>query len=110
MLSVREPPPEELLLPLHPAKLAAKQANKSKPAAAYPSRLPSRGHFRCSRAACCASVKSRIARTATTHKGIVGMRSRGCGLFNGTSWESDVVNEAVQDALPLALAAPLVPL
>jgi hypothetical protein len=38
------------------------------------------------------------------------MRSRGCGLFHGTSWESDVVNEAVQDALPLALGAPLVPL
>jgi|SRR6266849_4327629 len=100
MLSVRPPPPPPL--PLQPAIPAANHANSSSPAAAYPSRV----HFRCSRAACCARIKNKIASPAAIHKGVTQIRGPGCGLIIGTNCDSAVVSVAVQNAVPVLEAIP----
>jgi hypothetical protein len=46
-----------------------------------------------------------MARIATIHTGLVGIRSRGCGRLRGTNCESAVVSVAVQDAAAEADAA-----
>ncbi len=100
MLSVRPPPPPPL--PLQPAIPAANHANSSSPAAAYPSRV----HFRCSRAACCARIKNKIASPAAIHNGTIQILGPGCGLVIGTNCDSAVVSVAVQDAFPVVEAIP----
>src|SRR5229473_1921360 len=105
MLSVRPPPPPPpplLPLPLQPAIPAANHANSSSPAAAY----PSRAHFRCSRAACCARIKNKIASPAAIHNGTIQIRGPGCGLAIGTNCDSAVVSVAVQNAFPVVEAIP----
>src|SRR5260370_17916581 len=101
MLSGRPqlPPPP---LPLHPAIPAANHANISSPAAAY----PSRAHFRCSRAACCARIKNKIASPAAIHNGTIQIRGPGCGLAIGTNCDSAVVSVTVQNEFPVAKALP----
>ncbi len=99
MLSVRDPPPPE---PLQPAIPAAMHANRMRPAAAYPTRLPI-DKRRC-------IAKNTISSTETMPSGSTGTCGRVRGFANGTNSESEVVNLAVQDAWPLELCIPLVPL
>src|SRR5579859_7611299 len=100
MLRVVPPPPPPLPEPLQPANPAAKHANSSRPAAAYPSRWARRGHLRCSGAACCVNTNSRINRPTSGHKVSGGIRKRGWGVAKGINWESVVVSMAVQNADP----------
>src|SRR5260370_31889011 len=102
MLSVRPPPPPPPPLPLQPAIPAANHANSSSPAAAY----PSRAHFRCSRAACCARIKNKIASPAAIHNGTIQILGLGFGLAIGTNCDSAVVSVAGQNAFPVVEAIP----
>ncbi len=102
MLAVRPPPPPPLPLPLQPAIPAVTHANSNSPAAAY----PNRAHFRCSRTACCARIKNKIASPAAIHNGVTQIRGPGCGLAIGTNCDSAVVSVAVQNALPVLEAVP----
>src|SRR5216683_2329373 len=92
MLSVRDPPPPE---PLQPAIPPARQANRIRPAAAYPTRLPT------DKRRCIAS--NMISSTETIPSGSTGTCGRVRGFANGTNSESEVVNLAVQDAWALEL-------
>src|SRR5258708_23539960 len=91
------PPPllEPLLVPLQPAIPAATQANRTKPAAAYPIRLPI-DKRRC------------IAKNATSSTetmpptGSVGSCGRARGCARGINSDRAVVNVAVQEASPVA--------
>jgi hypothetical protein len=107
MLSVWGPL-ELPFVPLQPANPAATHANSTKAAAAYPSRPLRYGHLLCSRAACCASAKNKIASHAAIHSGSTGMRSLGCGPVKGTTCDSAVVSVAVQSAFPELEAVPAV--
>src|SRR5216683_5032642 len=102
MLAVRPPPPPPLPLPLQPAIPAVTHANSNSPAAAY----PNRAHFRCSRAACCARIKNKIASPAAIHNGTIQSLGPGCGLAIGTNCDSAVVSVAVQNAFPVVEAIP----
>jgi hypothetical protein len=108
MLSVCDLPPALLLPlePLQPANPAAKQAKISSPAAAYPRRLPNRGHLLCSGAACCASSKSKMTSDAAIHSNTPGTRSHGRGSLKGTNCESAVVSVALQEAPTVVDTAP----
>src|ERR1700752_2323586 len=102
MLSVRDPPPPPPLLePLQPAIPAAMVANRIKPAAAYPIRLP-------------IDTRRSIARNAissreTMASGSTGTWGRDRGVATGTNSDKDATNIAVHDAGPLELRIPLVP-
>src|SRR6266851_83754 len=95
MLSVRDPPLPPLE-PLQPAIPAATHANRVRPAAAYPTRLPI-DKRRC-------IARSAISSTETMPSGSTGTCSRVRSFVNGTNSESAVVSVAVQRAFAVALA------
>src|ERR1700738_2578281 len=87
------PPPEPLLVPLQPAIPAATQANRTRPAAAYPIRLPIEKR-RC-------IARSRISSTETMPNCSLGNCGRVRGWARGINSDNAVVNVAVQEAIPV---------
>src|SRR6202043_482963 len=75
---------------------AARQTKSTRPAAAYPRRLPKRGNLVRSGAACRASARNKSASHAAIHSGKPGIRNFGRGSVNGPNCESAVASVPVQ--------------
>jgi len=94
------PPPEPLeplLVPLQPAIPAATQANRTRPAAAYPIRLPI-DKRRC-------IARSTISSTETMPSGSAGTCGRVRGFARGINCDSAVVSVAVHNAVVVLVPA-----
>ena len=99
MLSVCDPPPPPPLPePLQPAIPAAMHANRIRPAAAYPIRLPI-DKRRC-------IARNAISNMETMPSGSTGTCGRVRGWANGINCESAVVRVAVHRAFPDVEAVP----
>src|SRR5258708_1906867 len=97
---VPRPPPEPLeplLVPLQPAIPAATQANRTRPAAAYPIRLPI-DKRRC-------IARSTISSTETMPSGSAGTCGRVRGFARGINCDSAVVSVAVHNAVVVLVPA-----
>jgi hypothetical protein len=97
MLSVCDPPPPPLLEPPpQPAIPTTIHANRMRPAAAYPTRLPI-DKRRC-------IARNMISSRETMPSGSTGSCGRARGFSNGTNSESAVVSVAVHEAFPVVEA------